>query len=60
LPRDPQIADAVADLASRTSDRMDTRVRADGFASATSRGRLIVECADLEDLRRIVDIIAGD
>jgi ParB family chromosome partitioning protein len=60
LPRDPQIADAVSELTTRAADRLETRVRADGFASGTSRGRLIVECADLEDLRRIIDVITGD
>jgi len=59
LPRDPEIADAVSELSTRAADRLDTRVVSDGFATGTSRGRLIVECADLEDLRRIVDVITG-
>ena len=59
-PRDPQIADAVTHLGARVADALDTRISVDGFASRTSRGRLLVECADLEDLRRIVDAIARD
>lgn len=60
LPRDPLIADAVQHFGSRVADALDTRVSVDGFASGTSRGRLVIECADLEDLRRVADIIAGD
>ncbi len=58
--RDPQVADAISVLTARSADRLDTRVLADGFMTRTSRGRLIIECADLEDLRRIVDVISGD
>jgi hypothetical protein len=41
------------------ADALDTRVHADGFTTARSRGRLVIECADLEDLRRVVDLISG-
>ena len=57
LPRDPSIADAVTELTAKAADALDTRVAADGFATANSRGRLIIECADLEDLRRVIDLI---
>jgi ParB family chromosome partitioning protein len=57
LPREPEVADAVLELSGRVADAVDTRVNADGFATRTSRGRLMIECADLEDLRRIVDLI---
>ena len=60
LPRDPSITDAVTDLSASVADVLDTRVHADGFATARSRGRLVIECADLEDLRRVVDLIARD
>ena len=60
LPRDPQIADAIVEMSSSAADVLDTRVVVDGFATRTSRGRLIVECADLEDLRRVVDLISRD
>jgi len=59
LPRDPAISDALAEFVGRISDEVDTRVSADGFTTRKSRGRLIIECADLEDLRRITDAIAG-
>jgi ParB family transcriptional regulator, chromosome partitioning protein len=58
LPRDPAIAELVNDLTDRVGDRLDTRVSADGFATRTSRGRLLIECADAEDLRRIVELLA--
>ena len=58
LPRDPQVADAVADLIERSATALDTRVHVDGFGTARSRGRLIIDCADVEDLRRIVAAIA--
>jgi ParB family chromosome partitioning protein len=60
LPRDPSITEAVTDLGAAVADSLDTRVHADGFATTRSRGRLVIECADLEDLRRVVDLITGD
>ena len=60
LPRDPSITEAVTDLSASAADVLDTRVHADGFATTRSRGRLVIECADLEDLRRVVDLIARD
>ena len=58
LPRDADVADAVTEFTGRAADALDTRVNADGFATRTSRGRLIVDCADIDDLRRIADLIA--
>ncbi len=58
LPRDAETADAVTEFTGRAADALDTRVSADGFATRTSRGRLIVDCADIDDLRRIADLIA--
>jgi ParB family chromosome partitioning protein len=58
LPRDPSISEAVTHLSANVADVLDTRVHADGFATGRSRGRLVIECADLEDLRRVVDLIA--
>jgi ParB family transcriptional regulator, chromosome partitioning protein len=57
VPRDPSVAEAVSDVVAQVADRLDTRVNADGFAKSNTRGRLIIECADLDDLRRVVDII---
>ena len=60
LPRDPSLTEAVTDLSAAVADSLDTRVHTDGFATTRSRGRLVIECADLEDLRRVVDLINGD
>ncbi|MBI1349594.1 MAG: ParB/RepB/Spo0J family partition protein [Actinomycetales bacterium] len=58
LPRDPDLTDALTEMAARAADALDTRVSTDGFASTRARGKLTIECADIEDLRRIVDLIA--
>jgi ParB family chromosome partitioning protein len=60
LPREADITDVITELTTRISDRIDTRVVADGFATRKSRGRILVECADIEDLRRIADAIADN
>ncbi len=60
LPRDSETADLVSELTERAGDRLDTRVSADGFATRKSRGRLLIECADAEDLRRIVDLLSTE
>ena len=52
------ISDAVTELATRAADALDTRVTTSGFSSRVARGRLVIECADLEDLRRVVDLIS--
>lgn len=56
--QDQGLAEVVAHLSSQVADRVDSRVTAVGFATSTSRGRLQIECADAEDLRRIVDLLA--
>lgn len=55
--RDTDIADAVAELGRRAADALDTRVSTKGFAGKRSRGTIVIECADIEDLRRIVDLL---
>ena len=52
--------EAAHDIAARVADVLDTRVTTTGFASTVARGRLVIECADLEDLRRVVDLISRD
>jgi ParB family chromosome partitioning protein len=59
LPRDADIADVVSELVGQVGDHLDTRASADGFTTRKSRGRLLIECADIEDLRRISDAIRG-
>jgi hypothetical protein len=40
-------------------DALDTRVTISGFPRSNSRGTIVIEAADAEDLRRIADAIAG-
>ena len=44
-------------VAGRLEDRLDTRVTIAGLKSKTSRGKITIEVADLDDLRRIADAI---
>jgi len=48
------VAPGLADLAERLSDRFETRVKVD---LGRSKGKITVEFASLDDLRRIVDIM---
>lgn len=57
-PREHGIADLVDDVARRLSDGLDTRVRVEGLPRANSRGTIVIEVADAEDLRRIAGLIA--
>ena len=57
--RDPKVQELVADVVSRLADALDTRVSVDGLAKANAHGKIIIDVADAEDLRRIVDVIEG-
>ena len=48
------VAPGLADLADRLSDRLETRVKVD---LGQRKGRITVEFASLDDLRRIVDVM---
>jgi ParB family chromosome partitioning protein len=52
-PRRP-VAPGLTEIADRLSERLETRVRID---SGKSKGKVTIEFATLEDLRRIVDVI---
>lgn len=59
-PRAPRPGERIAaldDLAARLSDRLDTRVK---VALGKTKGRLTVEFASVQDLNRILDVIAPD
>lgn len=55
--RSDELEDLVSELTSRVADQLDTRVSISGLGRKNSKGALVIECADAEDLRRIVDII---
>jgi hypothetical protein len=44
-------------MSERIADALDTRVTPKGFKNKRSRGTIVIECADVEDLRRITDLI---
>jgi len=53
-PRRRPVAPGLAELADRLSDRFETRVRVD---LGQRKGKITVEFASMEDLRRIVDVM---
>ncbi|HBF26224.1 MAG TPA: chromosome partitioning protein ParB, partial [Actinobacteria bacterium] len=53
--RSDELEDLVSELTSRVADQLDTRVSVSGLGRKNSKGALVIECADAEDLRRIVD-----
>ena len=53
--RADSMADLIEDAQRRLSDDLDTRVRVEGLPRVNSRGKIVIEVADAEDLRRIVD-----
>ena len=56
-PRSDELEDLVAEMASRVADSLDTRVNVTGLPRKNTKGALVIEFADAEDLRRIVDEI---
>lgn len=54
---DRHTAEVVAALQRDLADHLETRVHTSGFKDARSRGRVIIDCADLTDLRRIMEIL---
>ncbi|MHB1165937.1 MAG: ParB/RepB/Spo0J family partition protein [Candidatus Nanopelagicales bacterium] len=59
MPRDPGVADALAESAERIGGVLDTSVGFEGFTTTRSRGRIVIDCADASDAARIADVIAG-
>ena len=53
-PRNKPVAPGLAELSERLSDRFETRVKVD---LGKTKGKITVEFASLDDLRRIVDIM---
>lgn len=55
--RSDELEDLVTELTSRVADQLDTRVHVTGLGRPKAKGALVIEFADAEDLRRIVDEI---
>lgn len=58
-PRADSLQDLVEDMQERLSDALDTRVTIAGMPRSKSRGTIVIEAADADDLRRIAEAIAG-
>ena len=56
-PRADNVADLIDDVQRRLSDGLDTSVHVQGLPRANSRGKIVIEVADADDLRRIADLI---
>ena len=57
--RSDSLQDLVEDVQERLGDALDTRVTISGLPRSNSRGTIVIEAADAEDLRRIAEAIAG-
>lgn len=51
------VAPGLAEIADRLSDRLETRVKVE---AGRAKGKVTIEFATMDDLRRIVDVIDGD
>lgn len=56
--RKPATPAALIETIEQLEDVLDTRVRAEGFGKLKTQGRIVIECADLEDAHRIAAVIA--
>ncbi|MDA3022434.1 MAG: ParB/RepB/Spo0J family partition protein [Actinomycetota bacterium] len=55
--RENVMTDLVNDVQRRIADQLETRVQLEGFLKNAARGKIVIECADGDDLRRIADLI---
>ena len=55
--RDGSMVELAGDVSARLADALDTRVTVQGLATPKARGRIVIDVADAEDLRRIADLI---
>jgi ParB family chromosome partitioning protein len=57
--RTDSLQDLVEEVQERLGDALDTRVTISGLPRSNSRGTIVIEAADAQDLRRIAEAIAG-
>ena len=55
--RSEDLEEAIRVLTERMGDATDTRVKLEGFAKKNSQGKIVIECADLSDARRITELL---
>jgi ParB family chromosome partitioning protein len=57
--RDPALESVVNDVTELLQHALDTRVHIDGVTSKHSHARIVIECADIEDVQRVAGVISG-
>jgi ParB family chromosome partitioning protein len=55
--RTEELEEAIRVLRESLSEATDTRVTFDGFAKKNSQGKIVIECADISDARRIAELL---
>jgi len=55
--RSEELEEALRVLNERIADATDTRVKFDGFAKKNAQGKIVIECADISDARRIAELL---
>jgi ParB family chromosome partitioning protein len=55
--RSEELEEAIRVLNERITDATDTRIKFEGFAKKNSQGKIVIECADISDARRIAELL---
>jgi ParB family chromosome partitioning protein len=55
--RSEDLEEAIRVLNERITDATDTRIKFEGFAKKNSQGKIVIECADISDARRIAELL---
>ena len=55
--RSEELEEAIRVLNERITEATDTRVKFDGFTKKNSQGKIVIECADISDARRIAELL---
>ncbi len=55
--RSEELEEVIRVLGERISDATDTRVKFDGFTKKNTQGKIVIECADISDARRITELL---
>ena len=54
------IAEAIRVLSESMADTLDTTIQCEGFTTSSARGKIVIDCADIADARRISQLITGE
>lgn len=55
--RSEELEEALRVLNERLTDATDTRIKFEGFTKKNSQGKIVIECADISDARRIAELL---